>query len=280
MPESFIAVGVGNSSVQFGRFFLDGNQGMPTPVSRKVFPSRRDDGTANNQWECLKSLARPANQNGDSVQHWCIASVFEESADAIAKWVQEHAPESTIQVLKNDDFPISIQTDAPDRVGTDRIAAAVAVARTKSDGHPAIFVDAGTALTVNVISTAGDFLGGAILPGTTTSGTALNKSTDQLPRIVVTADKPAPQPIGTATNAAIASGIYWGAVGATKELIERMTSELAKRGEKNTPEIYVTGGFGPALAKCLGDKAEFVPHLVLAGIAIAVQSAEQVSRGR
>lgn len=266
-----IAVGVGNSSVQIGRFSLGKPVGpLPEPLARDVFPSRADDGGPNLNWDELKKIAAAAEDVGRLPTSWHIASVFGEAADAVADWVAKHCPGASVTLMRNEDFPIEIATESPERVGTDRIAAATAAARLKSPDRAAIFVDAGTALTVNAVSAKGVFLGGAILPGTTTSGDALNKSTDQLPRIVVLANKPPPQPIGRATNSAIASGIYWGSVGAVKELIARMSEELQESGDSSSaPEIFVTGGFGPALTKHLGGEARSLPNLVLSGIVLA-----------
>lgn len=267
--QQIIAVGVGNSSVQIGRFSIADSSGdtLPEPLSRDVFPSRAEDGGPNLVWDNLNEIVTAAQPQAP----WYIASVFGEAADAVADWVEKNDSGSSVILLSNRNFPIEITTESPETVGTDRVAAATAVARLKSPDRPAIFVDAGTALTVNAVSAAGVFLGGAILPGTTTSGDALNKSTDQLPRIVVLADKPDPQPIGRATNAAIASGIYWGSIGAVKELIARMSDELSPSSKSSLePEIFVTGGFGPALAKHLGGQAKSLPHLVLSGIALAV----------
>ena len=88
---------------------------------------------------------------------------------------------------------------------------------------------------------------------------------------MVLADKPDPQPIGRETSSAIASGIYWGSIGAVKELIARMSEELRQSSNASSePEIFVTGGFGPALAKHLGGQAKSLPHLVLSGIALTV----------
>ena len=70
--------------------------------------------------------------------------------------------------------------------------------------------------------------------------------------------------VGKNTEGAIRSGWFWGAVGAVREVIDRMTGQLEQQ-----PEIYVTGGDLRRLAEYLGDEASFVPNMVLSGIAVA-----------
>ncbi len=63
------------------------------------------------------------------------------------------------------------------------------------------------------------------------------------------------------------SGLYWGAIGGVRELIARLGAEAEK------PQIFVTGGAGAAAAGLLTGAGEspavLVPHLTLAGIALA-----------
>ena len=67
------------------------------------------------------------------------------------------------------------------------------------------------------------------------------------------------------------SGLYWGAVGAMRELIARLTVGL------DEAQVFLTGGAAPAVAELLADQsgnssaqgAIYVPHLTLSGIALA-----------
>ena len=256
-----VAVGVGNTTVQVG-VFIDPLKPivdkLSVPICGGCFDSRNKD------WECLRE-ALPVDLAADTP--WYVASVFQESAAALEDWVAAAFPTSPYRVFSNDDFPIRLCVEFPQQVGSDRVAAAVAVNRLRHPVRPAIFVDAGTAITVNAVNAEGDFLGGAILPGTTTSGRALAKETDQLPEIRVTADE-LPPALGRNTRQSISSGIFWGSVGAVKELIPR----IAKDAGFAEPQLFVTGGFGPALSEQLGPQAEYVSHLVLSGIVIASES--------
>ncbi len=267
--RGFVALGVGNTSVQIGYFLPSEEHGLPRPATHLVFPSRNSD------WECL-TAAIPNAASG--AMTWYVASVFRDSAHAIRTWAERRFPDSDFQLLKYADFPLQIDLPAPERVGTDRVASAVAVNRLRADQRSAICIDAGTAITVNAISPQGKFLGGAILPGTAVSGQALAKSTDQLPEIQIGPEL-LPAAIGRSTEQAIRNGVFWGTIGAVKELVRRFADEP----QMSNPQLYVTGGFGRAIAHQLqADRymppAIFHPHLVLSGIAIAANERQQSPR--
>ncbi|MEM7312574.1 MAG: type III pantothenate kinase [Planctomycetota bacterium] len=251
-----IAIGVGNTSVQIGYFKPTSPSDLvPVPDTHVVVSSRSPN------WDNL--LPALPDELAPNTQ-WIAASVFRDSIERISEWALTRFDVKQIGLLNHRNCPIQLDVKQPERVGTDRIAAAIAVNRLRHPDKPAICIDAGTALTVNAIRKDGTFLGGAIMPGSTTAGRALSKSTDQLPEIVVTSDL-RPAPIGRNTDEAIQSGIFWGAIGAVKELIARFQARENMAGA----EIFVTGGFGPALEMHLGVPAQLVTHLVLSGIAIS-----------
>ena len=149
-------------------------------------------------------------------------------------------------------------------VGIDRLLAAVAANRIRRPDRPAVVADLGTAITVDLISGAGEFEGGAILPGIEMAARALHDYTDLLPRIEMSELAEPPDALGKATEPAMRSGLYWGAVGSVRELIWRMVGD-----GRSEPVLFVTGGAGPMVAKLLHEDAHHVPHLTLAGIAIS-----------
>jgi len=154
-------------------------------------------------------------------------------------------------------FPFDILVERPARVGPDRLAAAAGVLA--SGEREAIIVDAGTAITVDVLSKRG-FLGGAIMPGEHLMYRALHEGTAALP--LVAGKGAANAPPGRNTNEAIASGVKWGAIGAVKELVARSRHEVSKEAR-----VWVTGGGGAALAAELGPKARHEADLVFLGLA-------------
>ena len=70
----------------------------------------------------------------------------------------------------------------PQEVGADRIANAIAAVH-QHPGRDLLVVDLGTATTIEVITAAGDYLGGAIMPGVGVSAETLASHTAKLPRV-------------------------------------------------------------------------------------------------
>jgi type III pantothenate kinase len=165
--------------------------------------------------------------------------------------------------------PIEANVKEPSRVGIDRLLNSLAANQVRQPNRPAIVVDVGTAMTVNLISADGVFQGGAILTGPMTALGALHSATSSLPLLDSEALDTAPAPVGKDTEDAMAAGAYWGAVGAARELIARTAATCDQ-----SPEIFLTGGASAGLAPeiGLGDRpARHMPHLVLSGIRLAAE---------
>lgn len=172
-------------------------------------------------------------------------------------------------LANNVGLPIVNQTVYPDRVGTDRLLKAVAGNVLRTAGAPLILVDSGTATTVDWVTSSGAFAGGAILPGLGLLSRALHDHTAQLPLIPAESfQQAAPAAIGIETHSALQSGIYWGHIGAVRELIQRMSSEHP--GE--TPAVLITGGAGQMVARELGLAANYHRDLTLQGLAVTARS--------
>lgn len=163
-------------------------------------------------------------------------------------------------------FPIAIDVDAPAQVGIDRLLAAVAANRLRAPETPAIIVDSGTATTINFVDPRGHFCGGAILPGFDLCAKALRQYTALLPLIEMNAvvdAEASPAELGRNTHAAIRSGLYWGHVGAVKELLNRMVGAAS-----SAPLVLLTGGAAPLLKPHLPASVRHEPHLALQGLAL------------
>lgn len=154
----------------------------------------------------------------------------------------------------------------PAEVGADRVACAVAAAH-RHPQRDVLVVDCGTATTLEAVTAAGDYLGGAIMPGVGISAETLASRTAKLPRVEITRPESA---LGHTSTESIQSGLYHGHVGAIRHLIAELTVE-AFNGRR--PQIIGTGGFARMFeAESLFD--EIVPELVLFGL----KHAEQLNR--
>jgi type III pantothenate kinase len=155
------------------------------------------------------------------------------------------------------ELPFELLVERPAKTGPDRLAAAAGVAA--AGAREAIIVDAGTAITVDVLSRKG-FLGGAIFPGTGLLYRVLRDGTAALP--LVRGDGASATPPGRDTKEAIAAGVDRGSVGAVRELVA-----LSRRSVSKRARVWVTGGDGARIAGRLGALARYEPDLVLRGLA-------------
>ena len=131
-----------------------------------------------------------------------------------------------------------ILVDNPHELGADRLVNAVA-AHAHAKGA-CVAVDFGTSTNFDVVSGAGEYLGGVIGPGVEISLEALTSRAAKLPRIDLSAPQGA---IGKHTQAAIQSGFAYGFAGLVDGINRRLAEEL---GEKAT--FLATGGLAGTIA--------------------------------
>lgn len=153
---------------------------------------------------------------------------------------------------------LNIKYKNPNEVGADRIANAIGAIEAFPNKN-IIIVDMGTATTLCAVTKKRDYLGGAILPGMRLGMEALKANTAKLMEVDI--ESPMSY-IGRTTRESIQSGLYYGQLGALKELIAGF-----KQNEfQGEPTLVIgTGGF----SQLYRDKSLFdviLPDLVLQGL--------------
>jgi type III pantothenate kinase len=263
MPISpLLAVDIGNARIKLGLFRRILGEGLPEPENILPLEGERPSFDQIDVWLQEILSISPAIPS-DSLP-WHIASVNRPGATRLIDWLGLHRPEDRVTLLSAGDLPLQVRLERPDMVGIDRLVDAVAVNRLRKPNAPAVIVDVGSAITVDLLSREGIFLGGSILPGLAMSARALHEFTDLLP-LIETADLHEPPPVlGTSTEEALRSGLFWGAVGAIRQLIEELGRQAGAE-----PQVFLTGGAGVTVAKLLGPDTRYIPHLTLAGIALS-----------
>ncbi len=128
---------------------------------------------------------------------------------------------------------IPIRYDDPREVGPDRIANAVAAR--ERHGAPAIVVDFGTSTNFDIVSAAGEYLGGVLAPGIEISMDALFARAARL--LKVPFEAPA-NVIGKTTTQGLQSGLVYGFAGQVDGIVDRVREEL---GAPDAP-VIATGG--------------------------------------
>lgn len=201
----------------------------------------------------------------DSVPtEWVVCSVNRNGTNLLQTKISEARPHDSVRILTVDDLPIRVETENTDQVGVDRLCAGIAANfRCLDTGSSAIYIDSGTAVTINVIDQQGNFLGGVIFPGISTCLKSLRENTAALPYVQFETPPAEKKIIGKNTIEAITNGVYWSNLGAVESIVSRI-----KRRLSDPPQVFVTGGF--ALHLCQQHpRWNWVPHLVLEGVAIS-----------
>lgn len=153
---------------------------------------------------------------------------------------------------------LNIRYEDAKELGADRIVNSVSAF--ERFGGPLIVIDVGTALTFNVISKNGEFLGGAICPGIRIAMKSLATNTAKLPNVELI--KP-DSVIGKNTQGCIQSGFFYGYVGLMDYVIDKLRNEVGGQAK-----VVATGGLVNLIADECKEKMEIDPVLTLTGLKI------------
>jgi type III pantothenate kinase len=151
---------------------------------------------------------------------------------------------------------VQLAIDNPKEVGTDRVVNTLAAFTLY--GGPTIVVDFGTTTNFDVISSRGEFLGGAFAPGIEISFDALAARAAQLRRVEPAKPRSV---IGKNTVECLQSGLYYGFAGQVDGLVRRMIAELG-----SVKAVVATGGLAPLVIGECETVTHHEPNLTLIGL--------------
>ena len=163
-----------------------------------------------------------------------------------------------LEVSASVDLGIGIRYPHPSQIGADRLANAVAAAHLH--GKPCVVVDFGTAVTFDVISAGGDYIGGVIAPGLNAMTSYLHEKTALLPKVRL--EEPA-RAVGRSTREAMLAGAVYGYRGLIRGILGEIRRE-AFGGKK--PLLVATGGDAELIGGGLGLFDCIDPLLTLHGL--------------
>src|SRR6187399_1585864 len=224
------------------------------------------DGELADHWRLATERSSTADELGvllsglldfESVDGICLAStvpvLVREWEELARKWA--HAP--LLVVGPGVKTGIPIRYDDPREVGPDRIVNAVA-ARERY-GAPSVVVDFGTSTNFDVVSPAGEYVGGVLAPGVEISMEALFARAARL--IKVDFVEP-PTVIGKTTVGGLQSGLVYGFAGQVDGIVARIRAELEA---PDTP-VIATGGLAELIAPHSATIERVDPFLTLEGL--------------
>lgn len=248
---SFFVADVGNSRLKWGRC-------SPERVEQAVsLPLDRPEAWA----------AQFREWNVPAGAFWLIAAVNPEPLQLLATYLakRDQQVETTTDY---EQLPVTVDVEQPERVGLDRLLDAVGLLAQQDLTYPVIVIDAGSAVTIDLVDAGPIFRGGAILPGLRLMAEALHRYTAKLPLIEICERLPATP--GRSTEAAMTSGIHAAVIGAVLYLCRQYVVKQTKAS------VVLTGGDARVLAPGLGSALDEMgmslrtwPWLTLEGLRVA-----------
>lgn len=179
--------------------------------------------------------------------------------DSIEKLIARRC-QRILRVTHDIPLPIKIGYLTPDTLGRDRIATAVGAWTTMqrlSPGSDCLIIDAGTAITYDLVTASGRFVGGNIAPGMQLRFKALHEHTGRLPMV----DTQGPVPVvGYDTTTAIRSGVVLGLLGEIRSYVADV------RLSHPNLMVFLTGGDGKYLRNELKGDIIYLENLSAEGM--------------
>lgn len=251
-----LAVDVGNTNTVFGLCDAAGSRVLATWRAA----TRRD--RMPDEWYAI--LAPLLAGSGFAVQE-IDAAIVSSVVPSVTRWLsamcQERLNLDPIIVGVNLDLGLPILMDNPPEVGADRLVNSVAAYHRY--GGPCIAIDFGTATNFDVVSAAGEYLGGALAPGMIIALEALANRAARLFSVDLVLPSRA---IGKNTVEAMQSGLVLGYLAMIEGMVTRIQEEL---GEPAT--VIVTGGYAEIFAAASPLIAHHDPDLTIDGLRLVYQ---------
>lgn len=249
-----LCIDVGNSHIYGGVF--DGDE-----IKLRFRHTSQVSSTSDELGIFLKSALRENDCSPDAIKQIGICSVVPQIDYSLRSACVKYFKTEPFLLQAGVKTGLNIKYRNPLEVGADRIANAIAATHSFPNQN-LIVIDFGTATTFCVINSKKEYLGGAILPGVRLSVDALSKNTAKLPAVEIVKVESV---VGRSTIESIQSGVFYGVLGACRELIFKISQDVFA-GQKT--QVLATGGFA-SLFDNQNLYDHIIPDLVLQGIRLA-----------
>lgn len=243
----FLAVDIGNSNITFGVF----DKGV---FLKKLQTETKAELPVEMYVEIITDLFADMK-----ISSCAIASVVEGMDEKIKEACNTCFDINALVVTRELFTDLRIDIENKNTIGIDRLINVIVAA----ENHvlPAVVIDAGTAITIDVVSRDKEFLGGIIMPGLKLQAKSLNDYTSKLPLVDLKFGK---NLIGKNTEEAILSGIVRGTAFSIGALVQEIENEVGKLSN-----VIITGGDCVLISKYLQEKISHTnPLLTLEGLKI------------
>jgi type III pantothenate kinase len=253
LDHLLLALDVGNTNTVVGLFEGDT---LRTHFRLTTHAERTADEIG--MW--LHQMLRWEQVAPDDLADVAVSSVVPPMDPRLKEGVQRYLDKDAFFVEPGIRSGMPLRVDAPQELGADRLCDAVAAYA--EHGGPCLVLDFGTAITWEVVSANGEYLGGAIAPGPAVTADALSSKTAKLPSVAMA---PPPRVIGKGTVDSIQSGLFFGYLGLIEGVTRRILDEI---GEAT---VVATGGLAQAFASHTDLIQHVEPDLTLHGLRLLWQ---------
>lgn len=183
-----------------------------------------------------------------------------EYAEQLTTWVRQQW-QLQVEFITLEASRFELAYAEPERFGIDRWLALVA-ARELVEGAVAV-IDAGTALTLDIVSAEGKHVGGIILPGLNLMSESLQQKSSGVRQGYTEVLTDQTSLLGIDTRSCIEKGALYAVTGAVEHVLERFQ---AQAGEVRS--VIICGGDGEQISAELSIRSKLIPDLVLQGMQI------------
>ncbi len=259
-----LCLDVGNSQIYGGVFSGD-------ELKLQFRKNSRSGASSDEYGIFLRSVLKENEIDPEQIKQISICTVVPEVLHSLRNACKKYFDINPFVLQAGVKTGLKIKYSNPIEVGSDRIANAIAATHIFQNQN-LLILDFGTATTFCAITKDRDYLGGTIIAGLRLSMQSLEANTSKLPAVEIVVPETC---LGRSTVESIQSGLFYGAIGATKEIISKLTSEAFK-GER--PLVIGTGGFAslfqsakekdPAMLTVFDQE---IPDLVLKGLYLALK---------
>jgi type III pantothenate kinase len=188
-----------------------------------------------------------------------LSSVVPEKGNIMAAFLKAGGAR-VLNVSAKVNLGVGVKYPKPATIGADRLANAAAAFAIF--GGPVVVVDFGTAVSFDIVSGAGDYVGGVIAPGLEAMTDYLHQRTALLPRISLLEP---PGAIGKSTKHAMLAGAVYGYRGLVRQILKEIGREL---GIPSNLPVVATGGYADLIVAGLPEIKTVQDNLTLDGLRI------------
>lgn len=244
--QKVVAVDIGNSSIKLA---VD-----PDAAVVRIDASLPD----NDRSQLLSDATKEIQSSGQ----WLVCSVDKEQTAWLENWVSQNRSDDKFHVISADDIELDSCVEDREALGRDRLLASWYAAVRTCYGINAIVVDAGTAVTVDVVVADEGHIGGLIFPGSHTCLSAVSSQTDALPDLT---KKPTPElqttiAVGTSTEPAILLGVH------QLQLFGIVAMVRSLEQQHGDSSVYCCGGALESIHHLLPDHWNYNQHFLIDAI--------------